>query len=172
MIFIEFKTLMNRKIRFERIGYWFQCLFGISLSLPFLISTIIYPEKYGEHPLIGTAISFSVFSIVCVSLYKLINKYKITIYKNELPENNKKDIIFAILKRLPITKLENKGNYFFFTYQKNNWRIDYEIDLLVDNEQIAFMLVGRGFNRGGLIDFGRSKKLKQKLVDEIEIELS
>ena len=172
MTFIEFNTFINRKTRSERIGYWIQCVFGISVSFLFCVSTIIFPEKYGEHPLFGTAISFTFFTIVCLSLYKLINKYNITIYKNELPENKKKEVMFAILKRLPITKQENEGNYFFFTYQKNSWRIDYEIDLIIDNEQFAFMLVGRGFNRGGLIDFGRAKKIKQKILDEIEIELS
>ena len=49
---------------------------------------------------------------------------------------------------MPISLKNETGNYLTFIYQKNKISVDYEIDLIYDEKQIRFVVIGRGFMNG------------------------
>ena len=98
-------------------------------------------------------------------------KYRITTVLNNKSPQIKYAAIVAAFARLPIILKEESGNYMTFVYQKNKMSVDYEIDLVYDETQISFIVIGKGFKFGGPIDFGNATKLRNIITAELRVDL-
>lgn len=172
MSFDEFENIVKNKIRPEK-----RC-WEIRLIIPMIgLSTMtiyynITKNKYGNiMPLPVTLLLISLIIFLGYCYYKLTNKYQITIYNDNHNIDLKFKAIQNILERLRATHITQVDNYFTFNYQKNMWKVTYEYFLYYDDNQFAFLANGRGFNGGGLIDFGSANRMRKKLLNEISSEL-
>ena len=57
-----------------------------------------------------------------------------------------------------------------YIYKKNK-KVNYEIDLLYNETRICFIVVRKGLNYGGPIDFGKATKLRNIITKELKVDL-
>jgi hypothetical protein len=167
----EFNIDVRNKTKSERIGYWFQSILVAGSSIFCIVYVNIKTDRLGNKiPMSVTYILLCVLAVSIFSFYQLSTKYRITTILNDKTPKIKYADIIAAFTRLPIISKEESGNYMTFIYQKNK-DVNYEIDLLYDETQICFIVIRKGLNYGGPIDFGRANKLRNNITNELRIDL-
>jgi hypothetical protein len=169
----EFNINFKNKTKHERFSYWLQCILGVCISVFFIIYINSTTDKLGNKiPKVVTYLLLCIFAVSLFSVYKLVNKYRITTLLNNKPSEIKHAAIISTFSKMPIISKNVLNNYMTLIYQKNKISVDYEIDLFYDETQICFVVIGRGYKKGGLIDFGNATKLSKKIITELTIDLN
>ena len=167
----DFKINVRVKTKKERIQYWLQCIIGIGISIFSILYVNTKTDKLGNKIPIGvTYILIILLLIVIISVIQLLGKYRITTVLSNKSQEIKYAKIISALGRLPVISREESANFMHFVYQKNKWSIDFEIDLIYDENQICFVVIGRGYKDGGLIDFGRATKIRNLIISVLSSE--
>ena len=150
--------------------YFYSLLFlGATLGgLCFLYDVIAHQAKYDKF---GTRyfgyLFFLLFTTFGISgLYFVPNRYNVITINSTLSIDKKRGMIDKVLKEFgdPFCDIDN--DFYDFTYDKNWWTYEYKIYLSFDlnNFYASVQSVTRGFRGGGIIDFGGTKKVRQKLI--------
>ena len=168
----DFNIDIRNKTKSERFCYWLQCILGVCISAICIIYVNISTDKLGNKIPIGvTYILLCVFVVSLISIYQLVKKYRLTTVLNNKPSETKHSAILSAFARMPIILKSESGNYMTLIYQKNKISVDYEIDLIYDETQICFVVIGRGYKNGGLIDFGGATRLRKIITTELTFDL-
>jgi len=168
----DFNIDIRNKTKSERFRYWLQCIIGVGSSVFCIIYINVTTDRFGNKiPIVVTYILLFLFVVSLISIYQLVKKYRITTVLNNKPSKIKHAAIISTFARMPIILKNESGNYMTLTYQKNKFSVDYEIDLIYDETQICFVVIGRGYKNGGLIDFGSATKLRKMITNQLRHEL-
>lgn len=168
----DFNIEIRNKTKSERFSYWLQCIIGVSISVFCIIYVNVTTDRLGNKIPIGvTYVLLCLFIVSLISIYKLIKKYRVTTVLNNKSIEIKHAAILSAFARLPIIFKNESGNYIAVIYQKNKISVDYEIDLIYDETQICFIVIGRGYKNGGLVDFGSTTRLRKIITTELTFDL-
>ena len=168
----DFNIDVRNKTKSERIGYWLQSIIVGGISIFLIVYMNIKTDKLGNKiPISITYMLLFVLAVSIICIYQLLKKYRITTVLNNKSPEIKYAHIVAAFARLPIISKEESDNYMTFIYQKNKMSVDYEIDLVYDETQICFIVIGKGFKFGGPIDFGNATKLRNIITNELKVDL-
>ena len=170
MTYLEFEQRVQKKTGFDRYWYYGLCIMTIALGLVLLFLIATSPEKFKGNHIFHYSVFFFLLLLGTYGLFKLPNRYKTVTIDNFQPLTKKKIAIEKMLSQMGIVVALN-DNYFSFTYSKNFWSSNYHIHLFYDVNRICFSVQGHDFD-GGFIDFGGTEKLRKKITDEIQINLS
>jgi hypothetical protein len=169
----EFNINIRNKTKSERFRFWLQSILGVCISVFCIIYVNIKTDKLGNKiPISITYILLCVLAVSLIGMYQLLKKYRITTILNDKKSEIKYAAIVSAFAKKPIILKEESGNYMTLIYQKNKISVEYEIDLIYDETQICFVVIGRGYKNGGLIDFGSATKLRNIIITELTLDLN
>ncbi len=168
----EFQQKIKKKNWFDRYWYLGLCYLTIALSLVLFFLIVTNPNKFkGNHIFHYSVFSF-LFLMGAYGLYKLPNRFKLVSIDTLKNLTDKKAILSNVIIHLGSTPVMFNDNYYLIRYQKNFWLSSFDIHLFYDDKVICFSVQGHGSSDGGFIDFGGTERLRRRIKDEIELQLS
>jgi len=163
----QFQQKVLKANWYDKYFYYLLFLAATLGGLFFLYDVIVHHPKYDK---LGTRylgyLAFLFLTTLGISgLYFVPNRYKIITIASTLPLDRKRDIIDKVLKEFGDPFCDTDNDFYDFTYDKNWWTSDYKIYLSFDLQNFYASVQGvtRGY-RGGIIDFGGTKKVRRKLI--------
>jgi hypothetical protein len=161
----EFQNKFKRNKRFDK--YWYRglCIATISFSLFMLYSlatnsTIIITGNKTFH-FFGF---LSLFLFGIYGLFVLRRQYNLSYWHNDLPKEKNLELLNSVCSELMKSSVTLEDNQAYFVYRKSWWRMPYEVFLFADNKIIAINVEGLDLSNGGFIDFGASKRTRNKIL--------
>lgn len=98
-------------------------------------------------------------------LFLVPNRYKILSVNSLFTIDKNKEIIQELLIQLGEPYCSVTDSFYSFTYKKNWWTIGCQVYLSIDLERFYISVQSRtgGYYGGGIIDFGGTEKVRQKI---------
>jgi hypothetical protein len=159
--FETFQASFRKSSRFNRYYYHGLCILVICAGLTLFYSFFSgFPVKTKGNGIIILPIFFILLGVY--GLIVLRKKFKYRTWNNNLPLEQNIELIQRCFRKYSTIKNVPAGNYYRFRYQKNWWRMMYIIHLFADKGFIAISVDAVDTHDGGFIDFGLSKKRKEK----------
>lgn len=103
---------------------------------------------------------------------KLPNRFKIISIDSFKSLEDKKEALRNAILNFGSTPFDFSDYYYLFRYQKSFWSSSFDIHLFYDDKQICFSVQGHGSSDGGFIDLGGTERLRQRIKQEIELQLT
>ena len=155
---------------YDKYFYYLLFLAATLGGLFFLYDVISHQAKYDK---LGTRylgyLAFLFLTTLGLSgLYFIPNRYKILTIASTLPVDKKRGIIDKVVKEFGDPFCETDNDFYAFTYNKHWWTSDYKIYLSFDLNNFYASVQGgtRAYRGSGIIDFGGTKKVRQKLIGD------
>lgn len=161
MTFIEFEKSLKKKLFFEKYFYGLIAVAIIIFMLYMLCVRIPAINKTQNNSL-----SFLIFILILFGFYILrvsVNIDKFEILKNQFSKDQNTNTVKEVVFNLSNTEI--KSNYISFTYYKGFFETPYKVYLYADNNFIA---INTYINRSGIVDFGASKRVQNKIIKSLE----
>lgn|SRR5690554_1595950 len=162
----EFQNKFKRNKRFDKVWYHGLCIATIGFSL-FMLYSILTDTNI---KIIGNK-TFQFFGFVFLflfgayGLFVLRKTYKLTYWKNDLTKEENIVLLSLTCSELLKRDIKLDDNVVHFLYKKSWWRIPYEIHLFAENNLIAINVEGLDLYDGGFIDFGMSKRTRNRILN-------
>jgi hypothetical protein len=131
----------------------FFSLFSLNLSeINFLIVIFLY------------VVFLSLFALGCYGIFILLNPIKTSYWKNEMTEDDNKNVIKELFTKLNGKNYVNRDNFIQFDYKKSYWSYTHQIYFFIENNLISVNTIIIDSNpKGGFLDFGAKFRLHKKL---------
>ncbi|OOV12312.1 hypothetical protein [Flavobacterium sp. LM4] len=131
----------------------FFSLFSLNLSeINFLIVIFLY------------VVFLSLFALGCYGIFILLNPIKTSYWKNEMTEDDNKNVIKELFTKLNGKNYVNRDNFIQFDYKKSYWSYTHQIYFFIENNLISVNTIIIDSNpKGGFLDFGAKLRLHKKL---------
>ena len=165
MTYEQFQKKVLRSTWYDK--YWY-CFVYASATFGglYLLSMISQKEPHFENQsariwmyiLCGFMISGGIGG-----LYLIPNRYKVLKIDSQLNLYKKEEVILELIKRLGGKAFVKNDSFYNFTYQRKWWTTDYDVYLSFEVD--AFHLSVLAQTRGGIIDFGGTEEIRQKILN-------
>ena len=167
----EFQQKIMKSNLYDK--YWYYLLYtaGVCLGIFLLYHISAYPIKYNRYGIRLLAYLSSAFFIVLgiLGLYLVPNRYKILSVNSSLTNEKKNNSMKDLINNLEIPYYDIENNYYKFKYKKNWWASEYNVFLGIDVDCFYLSVQSNtgGYIGGGIIDFGGTEKVRQKIITEL-----
>lgn len=113
------------------------------------------------------------FFLLCsYGLFELRDTYRLTHWKNSLTKEENIELLRLTCTELLSKDMRFDDNSASFTYRKSRWKITYEIHLFADTHLIAINVKSIDIFDGGIIDFGMSKRMRNRVLKFMKEKVS
>lgn len=160
----EFENKFRKNKRFDKYWYHGICCATICFSL-----FMLYSITTDNFKVTGSkAFHLSGFVLLLLfgvyGLFVLRKTYKLTFWENDLTKEENIALLNSTCSELLNTDIKIEDNDVYFIYRKSWWRMPYEVHIFADTKLIAINVEGFDTYDGGFIDFGASKRTKNKTL--------
>lgn len=162
----EFQNKFKKNKRFDKVWYHGLCIatIGFSLFMLYSVTTNTNIKITGNKTFHFFAFIFLLL-LGIYGLFVLRKTYKLTYWKNELTKEENINLLNLTCSELLKTDIKLNDNNAYFVYRKSWWRKPYEVHLFADNNLIVINVEGLDIYDGGFIDFGASKRTRNRILD-------
>lgn len=138
MTFEEFEKKFKKNTGFDK--YWYHGLCYLTIAFAIFMLFALWTNSIirfsGNKNFHGGLFSFLIL-LGCYGLFVLRNKYKLTIWENNLPIDRNIYLLQVVTEELNATPTTQGTNYSRFIYRKSWWRLPYEVHLFANDNFIA-----------------------------------
>ena len=167
----QFQKQVLKANWYDKYFYYLLSITAIIVGLFFLYDVITHQTKYDK---LGTRyLGYLVFLFFTIfglgGFYFTQKRYKVITFNSELSINTKEKLIIEIIKEFGDPYYEIDNEFYRFRYHQAWWKSDYKIYLSFDDTNFYGSVQSTviGYPGGGIIDFGGTEKVRQKLISSL-----
>jgi hypothetical protein len=165
MTLVEFQNRFNRNKRFDKYWYHGLCIATIGFSLFMLYSLATDSTiKITGNKTFHSFVFICLFLLGIYGLFVLRRQYKLSYWHNDLTKEQNLELLNAVCSELLKLSVTLDDNQAYFVYRKSWWRMPHEVFLFAENNIVAINVEGIDHSDGGFIDFGASKRTRNKIL--------